>query len=306
MSKRNPNEKFKMTSYDEMFGIDDENNSAIPRQGTSNNEGQIIELPLENLVAFNQHPFKVLDDEKMNETVDSIKNFGVLVPIIVRPISGDADKYEILSGHRRCHASKLADKKTIPSIIKDCTDDESVVIMVDANIQREDISIMEKAKAYRMKYDALKHQGSPGGSSLDAMSETSGDNPKMIQRLIRLSFLSEDLLKLVDEKKLGFIQGVDISFLSENEQREVFNIVSLTNISVSLEQALLLKETFKKQELTSIRIHEILSNKKKVARKISFNSKKLEPYFSSDISNQDIEDLILKLLEEWKERGGEA
>lgn len=308
MSKRNLEGRIKLTSYDELFGIGEAKDTDPSGQPAQNPDGQIVELPLDGLVAFNHHPFKVEDDEKMEETVESIKEHGVLVPIIVRPahVGTDNGRYEILSGHRRCHASRMAAKDTIPAIIKDCPDDEATVIMVDANIQREDISIMEKAKAYRMKHDALKHQGSPGGSSLDAMSEASGDNPKTIQRLIRLSYLSDDLLKLVDEKRLGFVQGVDISFLSEPEQAEVFRIIESSNKSVSLGQAVQLKEAHKNQGLTAAKINEILDKKKRPARKISFSSKKLEPYFTSEMSDQEMEDLIIKLLAEWKEKGGET
>lgn len=209
MSKRKPGGKIKLTSYDELFGLEEEESTVEEttdkQEFVRSSDGQIVEIPLDKLVEFNRHPFRVEDDEKMDETVESIKDAGVIVPILVRPSMQENSKgmYEILSGHRRWHASKLAGKETIPAIIRECSNDEAVIVMVDSNIQREDISVTEKAKAYRMKYDALKHRGTGGGSTLVAMSENSGDNPKTIQRLIRLSFLSDDLLSMVEDKRLG-------------------------------------------------------------------------------------------------------
>lgn len=311
MSKRNPGGKIKLTSYDELFGLDEESTVeeiTEKQEFVRSSDGQIVEISLDKLVEFNRHPFRVEDDEKMNETVESIKDAGVLVPILVRPSMQENSEgmYEILSGHRRWHASKLAGKTSVPAIIRECSNDEAVIVMVDSNIQREDISVTEKAKAYRMKYDALKHRGTGGGSTLVAMSENSGDNPKTIQRLIRLSFLSDDLLSMVEEKRLGLIQGVDISYLESEEQNEVFNQISVCNKNISLDQAALLKETFKNGELTKAKIYEILDEKKVESRKVSLNSKKLDSYFTPDVSRKDIEKLILKLLDEWKERGGEA
>ena len=162
MSKRNLGEKIKLSSYDDMFGMEE-------AETTDNSEvkGQIVDLPIVDLHTFENHPFRVIDDESMEEMVESIKEYGVLVPAIVRPRAKGG--YEILSGHRRHHACELAGLETMPAIIKDCSDDEATVIMVDANIQREDILISEKAKAYSMKYEAMKHQGSAGGRSLVEM-----------------------------------------------------------------------------------------------------------------------------------------
>ncbi|MDD3142205.1 MAG: ParB/RepB/Spo0J family partition protein [Lachnospiraceae bacterium] len=310
MSKRDLSKSISLKSMDQLFGLDEKTSVTEPGQETAQVSGtQIAELQIEDLIEFEGHPFKVLDDEKMNETVESIKEYGVLVPIIVRPsdYAEENGKYEILSGHRRCHASKLAGKETIPAMIKNCSDDEATIIMVDANIQREDISIWEKAKAYRMKYDALKHQGSTGGSTLEAMSDTSGDNVKSIQRFIRLSYLSDDLLEMVDQKKMGMAQGIDLSYLSDELQESVYNFLPLLQKPLSQEQATLLKEAFKKEELNSVRMSEILAEKKKPEpRKVSFNAKRLDNYFAPNMTNTEIEDLIIQLLDEWKERGGDA
>ncbi len=168
MSKRNLGEKIKLTTYDDMFGV--EENVALPQQE------QIIEVPLLKLHAFANHPFKVLDDEKMEEMIASVKEYGVLVPALARVRAEGG--YELISGHRRQYAAIRAGLETMPVMIRECTDDQATVIMVDANIQREDISISEKAKAYRMKYDAMKHQGTTGGSSLQEMSEQMGESAR--------------------------------------------------------------------------------------------------------------------------------
>ena len=210
MSKRNLSEKIKLQSYNDMFG-EDENTEIVVQE-------QIKEVALSELHTFKNHPFKVSDDAKMEEMVESVKQYGILVPAIARArVEGG---YELISGHRRHHAATLAGLETMPVMIKDCSDDEATVIMVDANIQREDISISEKAKAYRMKYDAMKHQGMAGGVTLDEMSETAGESSKTIQRLICLSNLSDEYLELIDSKKLGIAQGIDLSYIPE-EHREV-------------------------------------------------------------------------------------
>ena len=176
MSKRNLGEKIKLQSYGDMFGEETENEVVVSEQ--------IKDVALTELHTFKNHPFKVSDDEKMEEMVESVKQYGILVPAIARERAEGG--YELISGHRRHHAATLAGLETMPVMIKDCSDDEATVIMVDANIQREDISISEKAKAYRMKYDAMKHQGSTGGITLDEMSETAGESRKTIQTYLYL------------------------------------------------------------------------------------------------------------------------
>ena len=185
---------------------------------------KIVNIPLNELYEFKDHPFRVLDDEKMEETVESIKAHGVLMPGIARPRKEGG--YEIISGHRRRRASELAGKAEMPFIIKDYSDDEATVIMVDSNIQREDILISEKAKAYHMKYMAMKHQGTAGGISLDVMSEQTGESQKTVQRYIYLARLTDELLGLVDAKKLGVKQGVEISALDTTQQEIVYQVLS--------------------------------------------------------------------------------
>ena len=297
MAKRNLGEKIKLSTYDEMFGLD------TFGPGDQKQEGQIVNIPLNELYEFKDHPFRVLDDEKMEETVESIKEHGVLMPGIARPRKEGG--YEIISGHRRRRASELAGKTEMPFIIKDYSDDEATVIMVDSNIQREDILISEKAKAYHMKYMAMKHQGTAGGISLDVMSEQTGESQKTVQRYIYLARLTDELLGLVDAKKLGVKQGVEISALDTTQQEIVYKVLSELGSVIDVEQATRIKEAGKKGYLNEAYLRDMLTYVKPPVRKVVFNQKKLDSYFDPTTSNSDIEDLIVKLLDEWKEKGGQ-
>ena len=297
MAKRNLGERIKLQSYDEMFGLD----TISP--GDQKQEGQIVNIPLNELYEFKDHPFRVLDDEKMEETVESIKAHGVLMPGIARPRKEGG--YEIISGHRRRRASELAGKTEMPFIIKDYSDDEATVIMVESNIQREDILISEKAKAYHMKYMAMKHQGTAGGISLDVMSEQTGESQKTVQRYIYLARLTDELLGLVDAKKLGVKQGVEISALDTTQQEIVYQVLSELGSVIDVEQATRIKEAGKKGHLNEAYLRDMLTYVKPPVRKVVFNQKKLDSYFDPTTSNSDIEDLIVKLLDEWKEKGGQ-
>ena len=297
MAKRNLGERIKLQSYDEMFGLD----TISP--GDQKQEGQIVNIPFNELYEFKDHPFRVLDDEKMEETVESIKEHGVLMPGIARPRKEGG--YEIISGHRRRRASELAGKTEMPFIIKDYSDDEATVIMVDSNIQREDILISEKAKAYHMKYMAMKHQGTAGGISLDVMSEQTGESQKTVQRYIYLARLTDELLGLVDAKKLGVKQGVEISALDTTQQEIVYQVLSELGSVIDVEQATRIKEAGKKGYLNEAYLRDMLTYVKPPVRKVVFNQKKLDSYFDPTTSNSDIEDLIVKLLDEWKEKGGQ-
>ena len=297
MSKRNLGEKIKLSSYDDMFGTNEEEKKVMVVGD------QIKDVALGELHPFKNHPFKVLDDEKMEEMVVSVKQYGILVPAIarVRPEGG----YELISGHRRHHAARLAGLEVMPVMIKECNDDEATVIMVDANIQREDISISEKAKAYRMKYDAMKHQGTSGGLSLAEMSEAAGESSKTIQRLIYLSNLTDELLELVDSKKLGISQGVDLAFISEEEQRTVFRAMEKTGVFINMEQSARIKNAVKEGLFNEQWLLEILSYKKPPVRKVVFNQNKLDSYFEPNMTIEDIEGISVKLLDEWKAKGGQ-
>ena len=298
MSSKGLSNRIKLSSYDDMFSAENDGNATAEAKLV---EGQIVEIPLSELHTFENHPFRVVDDENMEEMVESVKEYGVLVPAIARPRAEGG--YELISGHRRKHASELAGKDTMPVIVRDCDNDEAVVIMVDANIQREDILVSERAKAYQMKYEAMKHQGKAQGNSLQEMSEQAGESMKTIQRLICIASLDEKLLAMVDEKKLGLRQGVDLSFIPQEQQRIVYEVISEMGVSLSQEQSARIKESSRKGYLNADFLRDYLSEKKPKPRKVVFNQKKLDNYFTPDMSNEDIEELIVRLLDEWKEKG---
>ena len=288
-SKAGSASKVRLNSFDDLFG---------GAEGTSGE--QIIHAKLEELHTFKGHPFRVLDDEKMEETTESIGKYGVLVPGIVRPRAGGG--YEIIAGHRRKRGSERAGLDTMPVIVRNYTDDEATIIMVDSNIQREDILPSEKAKAYAMKYEAMKHQGSKGGSTLDEVGEAAGESGKTVQRYVWLSRLSDELLGMVDAKKIGISQGVDISFLPEEQQQYVEVVLQETGASVSNAQAAKLKEYGKSGELTLAMVRLILAEEKPKERKVTIKGDKISQYFSEDYSNDDIEGIIIQLLEEWQRK----
>lgn len=285
--------KIKMESFDDLFG-----GNAAQGNGTE----QIINAPLAELHTFKDHPFRVEDDEKMEETTESIRQYGVLVPGIARPRAGGG--YEIIAGHRRKRGSELAGKTEMPVIVRNYTDDEATIIMVDSNIQREDILPSEKARAYKMKYEAMKHQGKKSGkNTLDEVGEAAGENAKKVQRYIWLSRLSDGLLDMVDTKKLGFSQGVDISFLTEEAQQWVQVIIGEQECNVSIVQSGKLKEYGKSGELTLAMVRMVLLEEKPKERKITIKSDRIGRYFSDSYSNEEIENIIISLLDKWKEEG---
>lgn len=291
MSKAGSASKVKLSSFEDLFG------------GAENTAGteQIINVKLTDLHTFKDHPFRVLDDEKMEETTESICKYGVLVPGIARPRA--AGGYEIIAGHRRKRGSERAGLETMPVIVRNYTDDEATIIMVDSNIQREDILPSEKAKAYAMKYEAMKHQGKKGGgSTLDEVGETAGESGKTVQRYVWLARLSDDLLELVDAKKIGIAQGVEISFLSEEQQQYVLVVLQETGATVSGAQAAKLKEYGKNGELTLPMVRLILTEEKPKERKVTLKGDKISRYFPEDYSDDDIEGVIIRLLEDWKNK----
>lgn len=295
MNKTGSAAKVKLNSFDDLFG-----NNEMQTAGVE----QIINAPLAELHDFKNHPFRVVDDEKMEETTESIRQYGVLVPGIARPRTGGG--YELIAGHRRKHGSQRAGKSEMPVIVRNYSDDEATIIMVDSNIQREDILPSEKAKAYQMKYEAMKHQGKKSGkNTLDEVGEAAGENAKKVQRYIWLARLSDELLAMVDTKKLGFSQGVDISFLSEEAQQWVEVIIEEQRCSVSTVQSGKLKEYGKSGELTLAMVRLILTEEKPKERKFTMKSDKIGRFFSDSYSNEEIEDIILSLLDKWKEEVGD-
>lgn len=285
-------EKVRLTSFDDLFGA---NEMAAGETVTS--------VPLSQLHTFKDHPFRVLDDEKMQETVESVKQYGVLVPGIVRPhpVSG----YEVIAGHRRWRACELAGLKEMPVIIREMDDDTAVVLMVDTNIQREDILPSEKAKAYRMKYEAMKHQGSKGGKyTADVIGEAAGDSGRTVQRYIRLSELVTELLDFVDENKIPMMAGEKLSYLKTEEQEWIVDAIGNSGIFPSKAQAEQLKESSEAGELTEGKVYAVLVRKEKENVNVTISAKKIRNYFPVEYSREQIEDVIYTLLEEWKQKEG--
>ena len=288
MSKNASALKVKLSSYDELFG------AKAPAASD-----QIVNVTLGELHTFKNHPFHVNDDKEMEELAESIREHGVLIPGIVRPRAEGG--YELIAGHRRKHGSELAGKTEMPVIVCEYTDDEATIMMVDSNIQRESILPSEKAKAYTLKYEALKHQGKKSGkSTLDQVGEVAGENAKKVQRYLWLSRLSDQLLQMVDEKRLGLSQGVDLSFLSKKSQQIVADAIEKSKCTVSMGQSAKLKEYEKQDTLTPAVVRLILEETKSYKRKVTLKMDKLEQYFGESYSSEEMENIILQLLDEWK------
>ncbi|MFI3238898.1 MAG: ParB/RepB/Spo0J family partition protein [Lachnospiraceae bacterium] len=289
--------KIKMTSYDELFGED-----TTP----TITEDSIVNLPISSLFEFDNHPFKVLEDEKMEETKESIAKYGVLVPIIVR--SKDDNTYEIVAGHRRKKACELLGIETIPSIIRKLDDEESTIIMVDSNIQRENLLFSEKAFAYKMKLEAIKRQGKRTDLtstqvaqklSVEVVADDAGTSKDQVRRYIRLTELIEPLLDMVDERKIAFNAAVELSYLPYKEQEMVLDKMEYYMLSPSLAQATKLKKYHNESGLTDVLIDSILSETAEKPVQVTFKKDKLKKYFPKEYSAEQIEDVITTLLEKW-------
>ncbi len=281
-------EKIKLTSYEDLFSAED--NSV---------EGTYTTVPLSQLKPFKNHPFKVLDDEKMQETVESILQHGVIQPGIVRPC---ADGYEVVAGHRRWRASELAGKTDMPVIIRDLDDDAATVLMVDTNIQRENLLPSEKARAYKMKYEALKHQGSKGDKhTADAVGEKAGDSGRTVQRYIRLASLINGLLELVDEGNIKMVAGERLSYLKAEEQELVSEAVANISIYPSPVQAEQIKDMSEKGTLSEKNVYALLVKKENSGQSVTISPKKIRNYFPPAYTKAQIEEVIYSLLEQWKQ-----
>ena len=283
------NKEIKLTSYEDLLGV--------PQEGD-----KVIEVPLSQLHAFKNHPFYVKDDEKMEETVQSIKESGVHSPGLVRPrVEGG---YEIIAGHRRKRACELAGKSTMPVIVRDYTDDEAAIAMVNSNIQRENVLPSEKAFAYKIKMDALRHQGKKGERSAEKVGESSGDDIRKVERYIRLTYLLPELLNFVDEGKMKVIAGTDISYLSEEEQRWLIDAIHATGKYPDGKKAQTLKEMSRNSNLTEANVMLVLLSKKPVVQKVVLRYEKIREYFPEEYDSQQIEEIIFSLLENWKASQG--
>lgn len=294
MSKINSAAKVEFQSFDTLFG----SNSVVFE---SDNSEKVIEVELSKLHTFKNHPFRVLDDEKMEETVESIRKYGVLNPALVRPRAEGG--YELLSGHRRKRGSELAGLSTMPVIVRNINDDEAVIIMVDSNIQREDLLFSEKAFAFKMKYDAMKHQGSKSEkNTADRIAENTGESGRTIQRYIRLTYLIKELMELVDQKKLTFGAGVDLSYLIELEQTWVLKFIKENKIYPTPQQVEQLKKYSNQNKLTEDIVQLLLKDHKSISRKVILKHDKLSGYFTSEYTSKQIEEVIYQLLDEWSSK----
>ena len=286
-----------VTKFDDLF--------SAGNPAEAGGSGNVQEIPLTELFPFKDHPFKVLDDETMQDTVESIKIHGVLVPGIARPRAEGG--YELIAGHRRRHASELAGKTTMPVIVRELDDDEAVLFMVDSNIQRENLFPSEKAWAYKMKLDALKHQGMKDTSrqvgekySVDALSENSNDSARNIHRFIRLTELLPELLQMVDDKKLSFNPAVELSYLTREQQGELMEIMGELQAVPSLEQAKRLKKYSQEGKLDRNVMDAILTEERPAPVQVTLKNDRLKQYFPQTYTTKQIEEVIFSLLETWK------
>ena len=293
--KRRPGQKIKLTSVEELLGV--------------NNEESAIDIEIVKIRSFRNHPLKVIDDDKMQDLVESIRTNGILSPVLVRPIGNDI--YEMVSGHRRMHAATLLGMECIPAIIREMTDDEAIVKMVDANIQREELLPSEKAFAYKMKMDAMKRQGARSDLtsgqngpklSVDILSEEVGDSSRQVKRFIRLTELIAPLLDLVDQKRLQFTVAVEISYIDKEIQKWLFEYIR-DNGTVKLNQITLLRTRLQNGAITQSAMIALLNDSqpgKAPSSKLTFSEKKLREYFPSHYTTTQMRGVIEDLLTDWK------
>ncbi|SEI53928.1 chromosome partitioning protein, ParB family [Lachnospiraceae bacterium A10] len=279
---------------------------------TKSQNGEIvINIPLEKLHPFRNHPFKIRDDAEMKRVVESIREFGVLQPAIVR--KNNDGKFEILSGHRRHHACQKLGLKTIPCIVRDVDDDAAIILMVDSNLQREEILPSERAFAFKMKLEAMKRQAGRhsrnggqighhfnGKKSRELMAEEVGENARNIQRYIRLTYLNPELLQLVDDKLMGFNPAYELSFLNAKQQEELLSAIDYAQAIPSLSQAQRIKKLALSEELTQEGMFAILSEEKKQdLDRVVLKHDTLKKYFPKSYTPRQMEETIIKLLEQW-------
>ena len=290
-----------LSSYDDIFG----NGSSAETQGDT-----VVDIPLGELHPFRDHPFKVRDDADMEKTVESIQEFGVLQPAIVRPDSNGG--FEILSGHRRHHACQVAGLKTLPCIVRELDDDAATILMVDSNLQREEILPSERAFAFKMKLEAMKHQGERGERtsvqigpklSTDIIGEEAGISKNNVKRYIRLTNLHPELLQLVDDKLMGFNPAYELSFLNEAQQKDLLSAIDYAQAIPSLSQAQRIKKLALNGEITQEGMNIILSEEKKQdLDRVTLKHDTLKKYFPKSYTPKQMEDTIIKLLDQWQKK----
>ena len=295
-----------LSSYDDIFETDES-------RADSQLE-KVQKIPISELVPFKNHPFKVVDDEAMLRTTESIAQFGVLTPLIARQLEDGG--YEIISGHRRAHAAEAAGLTEVPVIIRDMDDDAATVLMVDSNLQREQILPSERAFAYKMKMEAIGRQGertdltcgqvghkSPGTKTREILADQTGDSARNVQRFIRHTNLIPELLDMVDQKQISFNPAVELSYLTSEEQQHVIEAMDFTQAAPSLSQAQRLKKLSQEGGCTLEAMQEILGEVKKGdLERVAFKSEQLRKYFPKSYSPKQMQDTIIKLLEQWQKK----
>ena len=273
---------------------------------------QVQQIPIDDLHPFTNHPFKVLDDEAMTRTVESIAQYGVLAPLIARP-RPDGDGYEIISGHRRQYAAKLAGLDTLPVIVRQMSDDAAVILMVDSNLQREHILPSERALAYKMKLEALKNQGARSDltspqvaakfRSDDAVAKDQGISGDTVRRYIRLTNLVPELLDMVDEKKIAFNPAVELSYLDESQQRDFLEAMEDTQNAPSLSQAQQLKKMAQQGEFSYEKAFDVMGQEKKSEKDtVTIKNETLRKYFPRSYTPKQMEEKIIQLLDAWQKK----
>ena len=274
---------------------------------------QVQQIPIGELFPFKNHPFKVLDDESMQRTVESVEQYGVLSPLIARP-RPDGDGYEIISGHRRQHAAQLAGLDALPVIVRQMDDDAAVLLMVDSNLQRENILPSERAFAYKMKLEAIKNQGARSDLtsgqivqksklSIERVAEDAGEGYKTVQRFIRLTNLIPELLDMVDEKKIAFNPAVELSYLDESQQRDFLEAMNDTQNAPSLSQAQQLKKMAQQGDFSYEKAFDVMGQEKKSEKDtVTIKNETLRKYFPRSYTPKQMEEKIIQLLDAWQKK----
>lgn len=299
MTKRKSDFTLPTNSLDELFSSQEERDDAKLER--------VKEIPLCELRPFKDHPFKIQNDEEMKRLIESIKKFGTITPALARPLPGGG--YELISGHRRLAACQVLGIETMPVIVREMTDDESVIAMVDANLQREHILPSEKAFAYKMKLEAIKHQGIASSQvgkkllSIEKVGEDSGDSRNQVHRYIRLTYLIPELLSMVDENKIAFNPAVEISYLEQSEQRVLLNAMELNDCTPSHAQSIRLKKLSQEGVLQDQTIYDILAEQKpNQQEQYKFKREDIRKYFPKSYTDKQVCDTVIKLLEQWQRR----
>ena len=299
MTKRKSDFILPTNSLDELFSSQEERDDAKLER--------VKDIPLTELHPFKDHPFKIQNDEEMKRLIESIQKFGTLTPALARPLPEGG--YELISGHRRLAACQVLGIETMPVIVRDMTDDEAVIAMVDANLQREHILPSEKAFAYKMKLDAIKHQGKASVQvaekllSVEKVADDAGESKDQVRRYIRLTYLIPELLSMVDDGKIAFNPAVEISYLDQSEQRVLLNAMELNDCTPSHAQAIRLKKLSQEGVLQDQTIYDILAEQKpNQQEQFKFKREEIRKYFPKNYTDKQVCDTVIKLLEQWQRK----